>query len=170
MAEELRSLWCISQKLSSKFFSSFLLQEQGRLYTGAPIAPNLGLAPKMWHETLFDKVVHLNASCVCYFYMHVFADYVTCKWHHSLFVTSIIIKCVFAGELRTLLHTPSGLGKNTRPHASPHSAASVPPFGAGDNAPKMCLEQPLYKTEPIVELGSWGVVEKYSWMSHLLTR
>jgi len=30
--------------------------------------------------------------CVCYFYMHVFADYVACKWRHSPFVTLIINK------------------------------------------------------------------------------
>ena len=32
-------------------------------------------------------------SCVCYFYMHVSADYVACKWRNSPFVTLISNKC-----------------------------------------------------------------------------
>ena len=59
---------------------------------------NLGLYTKYWSLflNLFLLSMYLVLAyvwfCVFYCYMHVFADYVACKWRHSPFATLIVNK------------------------------------------------------------------------------
>jgi len=49
--------------------------------------------------------VQLDINCVFYCYMHVFADYVACKWRHSLFAMLIVKKRSEASVVRSLCHS-----------------------------------------------------------------